>query len=515
MKKIIMLAIVPVLLSAMVIYAIVKKSGHPGHPAGCADEHGHEAHGHDEGALAGLRLKTEPAVVGESWQAVTATGKVGPNTNKVVNVGPRISGKIIRVYVDIGDTVRQGQVLATISSVELAQARAEYRQAAGRVKSAREAYNRESKLADLGAFSRRPVEEARSELNSAQGELSQAKGELAQTRSELVRAESELAQCAARLDRARGLYKDQIISRQDLESAEAEHKRDAADVEGAKARIRQVEAKVQQAEARVGIAKTYLSREEKVLGGNLLASKELQAAKAELTTAEIELSGVADRIRVLGASPSGSGDTIAVTSPIAGRVVSRSVNLGEMAEQSSTLFTIMNLADVWVEASVYEKDLAKIRKGQVAEIRVSSYPDRVFSGKVTHISDVLDPESRTAKIRCVVSNSMDLLKPEMFASISIITARKGGAVLVPKTAVLDEAGRKIVFTPCMECPEDVKAGINACGEYDKLEVEVGSVHASSVEVSGVKPGMLVVTEGAFQLKTALGSGKLEAGCTGH
>jgi RND family efflux transporter MFP subunit len=507
MKRSFILIIVVALLSASLTYALVKNK-----PAAVTAP----AEPESAGALSGLKLVTEPAVAGESWQQITATGKVGPNVNKVVKVGPRIAGKIVRVYANVGDTVRQGQVLATLSSVELAEARASYRQASAKVKAAKESYDRQMKFAKLGAFSSRPVEEARSEFNSAQGDLAQARSELAENKSELVRAESELAQCAARLDRAKELYKDQIVSRNDLESAEAEFKRDSADVEGAKSRISQTEAKIQQTEARVAIAKTYLNREEKILGGDLLASKELQAAKSELTSAELELRAAADTIRVLGASPGGSGDTIAITSPISGRVVERMVNLGEMADPTATLFTVMNLADVWVEADVYEKDLARIRKGQVAEIRVNSYPDRVFSGKVTHISDVLDPESRTATIRCAVSNSTGLLKPEMFATVSIITAKNGGAVLIPTAAVLDDAGKKIVFTPCAECPEDVKAGTNACGAYDKIEVELGPTHGSKVEaLSGLEPGVLVVTEGGFQLKTALGSGQLEAGCADH
>ncbi len=517
MKKTIMIAIIPALLSAMMTYALVKKDAHEVAPAAASgDEHDHEAEGHDEHALEGLALKMEPAVAGESWDQVSATGKVGPNVNKVVKISPRIEGKIVRVYVNVGDTVRRGQVLATMSSVELAQARAAYRQAAARVKSAKDAYSRQAELAKLGAFSNRPVEEARSAFTSAQGDLSQARSELAQNKSELARAESELAQCLARLNRAKELYKDQIISRNDLEAAEAEYKRDSADVEAAKAKIRQSESRIQQAEAQVSVSETYLNREEKVLGGGLLASKELQSAKAEVTAAELELRAVADTIRVLGASPGGSGDTIAITSPISGRVVSRSVNLGEMAGPSSTLFTVMNLSDVWVEANVYEKDLAKIRKGQIAEIRVNTYPDKVFSGRVTHIGDVLDADSRTATIRCAVSNSMGLLKPEMFASLNIVTAKRGGAVLISRTAVLDEGGKKIVFTPCMDCPEDVKSGTNACGAYDKMTVELGPAHGNKVEVlSGLEPGVLVVTEGAYQLKTALGSGKLEAGCADH
>jgi cobalt-zinc-cadmium efflux system membrane fusion protein len=187
-----------------------------------------------------------------------------------------------------------------------------------------------------------------------------------------------------------------------------------------------------------------------------------------------------------------------------------------MATSSDAIFTVANLSQVWIEADVYEKNLSQVRKGQLAEIRVDAYPDKVFTGKIDSIGDILNSESRTAKIRCVVANPDGVLRGEMFAKVSLLTAKRGRTVLVAKDAVLDDMGKKIVFTPCMECPEDKKAGTNACGAYDKLLVKTGCIRGKNIEVlSGIEPGTLIVTTGAYQLKTALGSGKLEAGCTDH
>lgn len=168
------------------------------------------------------------------------------------------------------------------------------------------------------------------------------------------------------------------------------------------------------------------------------------------------------------------------------------------------------------EASVYEKDLDKIKTGQTTEIRINGRPGKVYTGRVTHIGDVLDSESRTAKVRCAVSNADGTLKPEMFASVNIITGSRSGAVLIPKQAVLDDADKKIVFVACTDCPEDNASG-SGCGEYDRLEVEVGPVHGGRVEIlHGLNPGQEVVVEGQYQLKTSLGSGDLHAGCAdGH
>ena len=507
--KIILLIIIVALLSIGATYNLMK----PSVEAKAAVEE-HPAEKSKGIKITGLKI--EPAVAGEGWDMVVVNGKVSVPSDKLVRVSPRIDGKIVAAYGKPGDSVRQGPILAVISSIDLAEARSGYRQALARLHAAQKNLEQELEIVRLGAHSIRPVEEAKSNSLEAQGNLSDAKSELAQAKSELSKSESELAQCKARLERVKELYSDKIVSRQDLETAEAEFKRDSASVDSAKSKVNQAEARIEKAKSAADIAKQYQSREERVYKGRVLDARAVQSAKAEVASSKIEVQAAADRIRVLGANPNGSGETIAVTSPIYGRIVSRNINIGETASPSDALFTVANLSSVWVEAEVYEKDLAKIRRGQAAEISVSSYPDRVFNGKVDSIGDILSSDSRTAKVRCVVANSQGLLKGEMFAQVSLMTAKRGSTVLIPKQAVLDDAGKKIVFTPCMECPEDIKAGTNACGAYDKFEIVTGSVHGNQIEVlKGIEPGTNVVTVGQYQLKTALGSGQLEAGCTDH
>jgi cobalt-zinc-cadmium efflux system membrane fusion protein len=458
-------------------------------------------------------LQTAVAVAGEGWDSVVATGKVSVPQDRLVKISPRIAGKVVAAFGTAGDDVRRGQVLAVISSVELAQARAQYRKALASLSAAQKNLGRELQIAKLSAASARPLEQAQGESLSAQGELADAKSELAEAKSGLAKEESELDQCKTRLQRNRELYADQIVSKQDLETSEAECKRDSANVDMAKTRVSRAEARITTSAAKSDITKQYLSREEKVYKGRVLDMRSVQSARSEVAGAQVELQAAADAIRVLGANPSSSGDTIAVTSPISGRIISRNTNIGEMATASDALFAVANQAQVWIEADVYEKDLARVHKGQPAEIRVDAYPGGVFAGRVDSISDILSPESRTAKVRCVVANPESLLKGEMFAKVSLVVGRRGRTTLVPKVAVLDDAGKKIIFTACMDCPEDKQAGKSVCGNFDKAEVTTGSAHGDRVEIlSGVEPGAEVVTVGAYQLKTALGSGKLKAGC---
>ncbi len=517
-SRLVILLVAVTLAAAGITYTLVRGAEHPHSEAVGHEGHDHEAHGHDEHAqqvkIAGIRI--EPAQLGDAREAVNVTGKVTVPPDRLVQVSPRIAGKVMMARGTVGDRVSRGQALAVISSVELAEARAAYRQAAARLSAAKQNYERETSIVKLGVTSVRPVEEARAETLASQGDISDAKSELAQAQSEVVRQESELVQCKARLERAKELYADKIVSRQDLESAEAEYRRDLASLEAARSKVTQAQARVQKAESKYEISKQHLAREEKVRGSRVLDMRALQTARADVASAEVELKAASDRIRVLGASPGGSGDTIVVRSPISGRIITRAANVGEMADPSRPMFVIADLSRVIVEADVYEKDLAKIRKGQSAEIRVDAYPETAFYGKVVSISDVLSPDSRTAKVRCAVTNNDRLLRGEMFAKVSLIVAKGGQTVLIPREAVLDDAGTKIVFTPCLDCPEDKKAGTNACGAYDKLTVKTGQLRGDKIEVlSGVEPGTPIVTTGAYQIKTAMGSGKLEAGCTDH
>jgi RND family efflux transporter MFP subunit len=204
-----------------------------------------------------------------------------------------------------------------------------------------------------------------------------------------------------------------------------------------------------------------------------------------------------------------------VVAPISGVITERSATPGQAVEASTDLFTIVNPRQVWVWANAHEKDLAQVNSGQTAQIRVNSYPDRLFTGRVSLVSQALDPRTRTARVRCVVPNAGGLLKPGMFASVNLQVGGSRQSLIVPGDAVLDEAGKKIVFTACMDCDEDVASG-KSCGSFDKSEVELGAAHGAQVEVRrGLEPGALVVVKGQYQLKTALGSGQLEAGCTDH
>jgi cobalt-zinc-cadmium efflux system membrane fusion protein len=339
---------------------------------------------------------------------------------------------------------------------------------------------------------------------------------VAQCHADVARADSELTQCRRRLERARELYSDTIVSRQDLESAEAEFRRDTATLEGARARLAGAEGAVERARSQADIAEGFAAREGKLHKGKMLDTRALMTARSAVDAARLEAQAAEGRIRSMGADPKGSGDTMLVTAPITGRIVARQTNVGQMAEPSDELFAIADTSTVWVEADLFERDMGRVRLGQRAEVRFDSERDRVFAASVQSVGDLLNADTRTARVRLVLANGSGNLRSGMFANVSLLSARRGTAVLVPRQAVLDDAGKKIVYTPCLECPEDQKAGTNACGAYDRLEVTPGSMLGNRLEIlSGVEPGTEVVVQGQLQIKSAMGSGQLKAGCTDH
>jgi cobalt-zinc-cadmium efflux system membrane fusion protein len=178
--------------------------------------------------------------------------------------------------------------------------------------------------------------------------------------------------------------------------------------------------------------------------------------------------------------------------PFEGIVTKYDVAEGEVVDSERELFTIADLSTVWAQADVYEKDIASIHEGQEVKVLVDAYPGEAFTGKITYVSDVLDPKTRTAKVRCEVPNPQGRLKLEMFATIQIPTPMGREAVMIPMAAIQQMDDKPVVF---------VKTGDT---EFQKREVDLGAQSDGWVEIkNGVKAGEAVVTQGSFYLKSTL------------
>ena len=165
---------------------------------------------------------------------------------------------------------------------------------------------------------------------------------------------------------------------------------------------------------------------------------------------------------------------------------------GEAFGPSDEVFTIADLSTAWVLADVYEKDIALIHAGQEARIVTDSYPGETFLGRITYVSDFLDPKTRTAKVRCEVPNRDGRLKLDMFATVQLPTPANRQALLVPAAAIQQVNDRPVVFVRISET------------EFEPRNVGLGTQSDGWVEVTGgVKKGEVVVAHGSFFLKSTL------------
>lgn len=268
--------------------------------------------------------------------------------------------------------------------------------------------------------------------------------------------------------------------------------------------VGQIRAEEREAEELVRIAEENFAREQRLATQGISSRKELLDAEAELRRMQASLRSARTQLRVLGAGH-GTGGQFGISSPFAGRVVARDVSLGEMVGPEDTLFTVADLSRVWIELSIFERDLARVRVGQSVAVRTSAYPDRAFQGRIVFVGSILDPVRRTVAARVEIPNADGALKPGMFANASIQVGAGGPTVVVvPQDAVQEVDGRKVVFVPG-----------DRAGEFRPQPVDVGEpLEGGRVTIkSGITPGTRIVTRGAFALRSELA--KSEIGEAGH
>lgn len=252
---------------------------------------------------------------------------------------------------------------------------------------------------------------------------------------------------------------------------------------------------LQRAQTAQRVAQSDYQRAESLGAEEIIPRRELQRARAALETATAELRAAEDRLRLLGGTAAAgrhAESTFPVVAPLAGTVVMRKANIGELGSPAQPLFQVADLSTVWIEANLTEDKLARVRKGAAATVTVGAYPNERFAGRVTYVASMLDKDSRTTPARIEVPNKDGRLKPEMFASATIETGQaRAPALSVPSGAVMLLQGQPTVF-------------LAENGGYQPRPVETGEkTGGRTVVTSGLKPGDQVVAEGAYALKARL------------
>lgn len=246
--------------------------------------------------------------------------------------------------------------------------------------------------------------------------------------------------------------------------------------------------------ADLAINKRQLEQAEYLYKNGISSERDYTEAKENYNKALAANSKVRDQIAINGGGNTSASGSLVIKAPGDGYIVEKNITAGNFIrpDNSSSLFTISNMKDVWIWANVFESDISKVKKGYAAKITTLAYPDKVFYGKVDEISSVLDPDNKVMKVRIALSNPDMLLKPEMFTNVLVSNEEGSSAVSVPQTAVIFDNSRSFVVVYNSRCNLQVR-------EVSQIKTVDSLTYLSS----GLKPGDKVISKSQLLLYNAL------------
>jgi cobalt-zinc-cadmium efflux system membrane fusion protein len=263
-------------------------------------------------------------------------------------------------------------------------------------------------------------------------------------------------------------------------------------------------AEFRKAQAAYTQAKRVADQNEQLWKNDAIARRDVEQSQTDAAAASADRDAALQQLRALGvddASIAALRDSkdvpelqAAIRAPIEGTIVERLINPGQLLQAGSTpAFTIANLSTMWVQANVFESELASVQIGDRAEVTTSASPTP-FVGKVTYIAALVDPATKATAVRVVVPNTRRLLKKDMYVQVSIHGTRERNGLLVPVTAVLrDDDNLPFVFVQLGETG-------NAFG---RRQITIGSRVGDKYEVTaGLKAGERIISEGALFVQFA-------------
>ena len=445
----------------------------------------------------------------------------------------RASGYVKHYFVDIGDKVRAGQLLATIATPDLdqqvTQARAQVSQAQAAVSQAQANLGQQQANVAQGAanLSRAQAQfaQARTDLARARAALAQAQEASAQQGAQLAQAQANLNLARVTAQRYRNLLSEGAIDQQTTDQAVAAEQTNTANVQALASALRASEANVSAYRAAVGSSQANVSA---YVAGVQAGRAAVGAAQANARSARAAITASQDNVRsaqanvarlaslqgfqnvvapfagivtarnvdtgaLIGASgsPSGAGDTTSVGSGAAGTTALGNPASGSAQGGSSpgggsagsaSLFSIAQLGTLRLYLNVPQTYLGVVGVGQQANVVVTEMPGRKFQGIVTRSAGAFDAASRTVVTEVHLANPDGALKPGMFAEVHLRVPHPGGAVTIPGTSLVTNAGGTQV------------ALVGADGKLHFQPVTVGRDFGQTIEiVQGLRAGQQVVS----------------------
>ncbi|HTC64516.1 MAG TPA: efflux RND transporter periplasmic adaptor subunit [Candidatus Saccharimonadales bacterium] len=232
------------------------------------------------------------------------------------------------------------------------------------------------------------------------------------------------------------------------------------------------------------LARKQLERTKDLYEHGAMAQQDLEVAQDNEADAKTTLETTTEHLRLLGNDPDKPNGIVDIVAPISGVITDQEITnaASVQAYSSPNPFTISDLTAVWVVCDVYENDMANVRIGETADVKLNAYPDKMIKGRVSNVGAILDPNIRTAKVRLEVPNPGEFMRPGMFATATFYSLDKKTYTSVPSSAILHLHDRDWVFIPTQ-------------GKFRRTEVTSGAQLANGMQeiTNGLQPGQQVVS----------------------
>jgi multidrug efflux pump subunit AcrA (membrane-fusion protein) len=375
-------------------------------------------------------VQVTPVIRKPLTYSLRATGDIAPLMQ--VDLFPKVSGYLERIDVHIGDVVKQGQVIAQIDPSDFLH---KVREVEAKVAQAK------ANLSELEAGSRPE--------------------ELRQAEEAVRQAQSRFDNAKLQRERIDALFKRQVISKREADTAEMEYTVAEAQLAASQQNLKLVREGARQ-EVR-------------------------ESSQAKLKEMEAILEQERTRFK----------DT-KIVAPFRGEVSRKYVDAGALVSSSTPLVNLVHTETLKVIANVLEKDIPLLKAGLKAKVRVESYPGRIFEGRVEKINSALDLSTRTLQTEVYIPNSGRSLKPGMFANVEVVLLEKRETLAIPREAILEAGSEMSVFV--VEGKQAVRRPITIGYEQDRMvEVLRGLNEGDQVVIKGqqlIKDGSTIrVIEG--------------------
>ena len=246
------------------------------------------------------------------------------------------------------------------------------------------------------------------------------------------------------------------------------------------------------------LIRRQLERAQLLLSKGAIADKDVETAKDANEKAKVDLQAAIDRIKLLGGDAATLNPYIDIVAPVSGTIIEQNVTNAagvKTPDNSPNVFTIADLSRVWILCDVYENNLGQVHAGDFAEVKLNAYPDKTFRGRVGNIANILDPATRSAKVRLEIDNPGRMLKPGMFATATFRSQNTKTHIMAPASALLRLHDRDWVYIP-----------IDGGKRFKLVEVQAGPQDSKGNQevIRGLAAGDSIV-RGALQLSAAAAS----------